>query len=157
MEEIYPGNKIEIVMPEPEKDHIWPVRAAPASLIIVFFNLYFNAAQQIEQMARAGIRQWGRIWHSWETRLDDKKRRLAIVRVHDTGPGIHFDDWERVFEPGYSTKIDGTGLGLYICRNLLSQIRERGLSANLAVTRSILWGGTTFTVTVPLNSNTEAE
>ena len=34
--------------------------------------------------------------------------------VEDTGPGIPEDEWETVFEPGYSTVQDGTGFGLTI-------------------------------------------
>jgi signal transduction histidine kinase/DNA-binding response OmpR family regulator len=121
----------------------WEVNASMASLIIVFFNLYLNAAQQID--LTSGVRKQGRIYNSLRQFTDEHGRRWARARVHDTGPGIHHDDWERVFDPGYSTKPDGSGLGLYICRFLL-----RDFSATISVTSSVLWAGTTVTVNLPL-------
>jgi len=41
------------------------------------------------------------------------------VRVQDTGAGIATADLQRVFEPFYSTKPEGTGLGLPICRSIV--------------------------------------
>ena len=38
------------------------------------------------------------------------------IEVHDTGPGISAEDAERIFEPMYTTKADGVGLGLSISR-----------------------------------------
>lgn len=122
----------------------WDVNASMASLIIVFFNLYLNAAQQID--IAASIRKYGLIWNSFSHFKDAKGKGWARVRIHDTGPGIHYDDWERIFEPGYSTKPNGSGLGLYICRYLLQDIPQ----ANLSVTSSVIWDGTTVTVNLPL-------
>lgn len=39
-----------------------------------------------------------------------------IVRVSDSGPGVEEQDRERIFEPYFSKKPDGMGLGLYIAR-----------------------------------------
>lgn len=121
----------------------WEVSASMASLLIVFFNLYLNAAQQID--LASPVRRDGVISSSLTRFKDAKGRVWARARVHDSGPGIHRDDWERVFEPGYSTKPDGSGLGLYICRYLL-----RDCSASIAVTSSAIWDGTTVTVNIPL-------
>lgn len=41
------------------------------------------------------------------------------VRVEDRGPGIAAGDLERVFEPFYSTKAAGLGIGLAICRKIV--------------------------------------
>jgi signal transduction histidine kinase len=43
----------------------------------------------------------------------------VCVRVSDRGPGIPESDFERVFESFYSTKSDGLGIGLAICRKLI--------------------------------------
>lgn len=140
------ARRITIAIPQIENE--WLVKSNDAALIIVFFNIYLNAAQQIGR--QLGLRPSGRIWHTWEVRLDDKGDPWAVVRTHDTGPGIHPDDWGRIFYPSVTTKPKGSGLGLHICRQLLSDIRERGRRSVVTVTRSALWGGTTFTVRLPL-------
>ena len=42
-----------------------------------------------------------------------------VVVVRDDGPGVSAGERERIFEPLYSSKAKGTGLGLTLCRQLL--------------------------------------
>jgi signal transduction histidine kinase len=42
-----------------------------------------------------------------------------LVEVRDAGPGIDPEHAERVFEPFYTTKTSGVGMGLSICRSIL--------------------------------------
>jgi signal transduction histidine kinase len=130
---------------KPVEESIEPsyVTLPAASLIIVFFNLYLNAAQQIDLASK--IRKNGVISQSISRYEDAKGRGWARVRITDSGPGIHYDDWERVFEPGYTTKLNGSGLGLYICRYLL-----RDHAASIHISSSRIWDGTTVTVSLPL-------
>jgi two-component system sensor kinase FixL len=50
-----------------------------------------------------------------ETRLDENNAELS---VRDSGPGLHADQLERVFDSFYTTKSNGMGVGLSICRGL---------------------------------------
>ena len=43
----------------------------------------------------------------------------ALVEVRDSGPGIDPGHLERVFEPFYTTKASGVGMGLSICRSII--------------------------------------
>jgi signal transduction histidine kinase len=43
----------------------------------------------------------------------------VMVSVADTGTGIGVQDVGRIFEPLFTTKSDGTGLGLFICRSIM--------------------------------------
>ena len=43
----------------------------------------------------------------------------VLVAVHDSGPGIHPEHLERVFNSFYTTKPSGTGMGLSICRSII--------------------------------------
>jgi signal transduction histidine kinase len=61
-------------------------------------------------------------------------RRVAEgveVRVQDTGAGIAPADLQRVFEPFFSTKPEGTGLGLPICRSIVWGLGGRLFIDNL--------------------------
>jgi nitrogen-specific signal transduction histidine kinase len=42
------------------------------------------------------------------------------VSIRDQGRGIAIDDMERIFEPFFTTKPQGMGLGLAICRNIIT-------------------------------------
>ena len=65
------------------------------------------------------------------------------VSVSDTGGGIPAEQLERVFEPLFSTKVKGVGLGLALVRILVE--RHGG---NIAVTSQV-GKGSTFTVYLP--------
>jgi signal transduction histidine kinase len=66
----------------------------------------------------------------------------VAVEVSDTGVGIPHEQLEQVFEPFFTTKAEtgGTGLGLGLCRMLLSEMGGR------IEVRSALGRGTTFRV-----------
>ena len=50
----------------------------------------------------------------------DKVDGGVLVQVRDSGPGIDPNNLERVFEPFYTTKITGVGVGLSICRSIIN-------------------------------------
>ena len=43
----------------------------------------------------------------------------VIVSVADTGTGVNSEVVERIFEPLFTTKSDGMGMGLSICRSII--------------------------------------
>jgi signal transduction histidine kinase len=69
---------------------------------------------------------------------------LVRLRVSDDGGGIRTEPIDRIFEPYFTDKPTGTGLGLYMSRMLL----EQGMQGTLAA-RNIP-GGAEFTITLPL-------
>jgi len=52
------------------------------------------------------------------TRFDEDARQVHVT-VGDVGPGIPEDDIERIFTPFVTTKPQGMGLGLAVCRTIL--------------------------------------
>jgi len=72
------------------------------------------------------------------------ERPMVRITVTDSGPGIQRRDWERIFEPFYSTRKKGTGLGLYICRLL-----ARTMGGDVRVQSSYRFIGTTILVELP--------
>jgi two-component system sensor kinase FixL len=48
-----------------------------------------------------------------------KEQNVAQVTIQDNGPGIKQSDIHRLFQPFFSTKPDGIGMGLSISRSLI--------------------------------------
>ncbi|MDE6831552.1 MAG: ATP-binding protein, partial [Muribaculaceae bacterium] len=70
----------------------------------------------------------------------------GIVSVADTGKGIHRKNYKTIFNPGYTTKTRGWGLGLALARRIIDQY-HRG---HIYVAESEVGKGTTFRIELPL-------
>lgn len=104
--------------------------------VSILNNLVANAVEACGPTGRVRV----------EARVEDG---VAVVSVADDGCGIPDEDWEVIFRPGYSTKVDpetgnfSTGLGLSHVRQLVG-----ALGGEIAVDRSGP-GGTTFRIELP--------
>ena len=74
----------------------------------------------------------------------------AAICVSDTGPGIPAEQAGRIFEPGFSTRLDGPGLGLAVCRKIVEQHGGSLAAANRA------GSGACFTLLFPLQDGAQA-
>lgn len=91
------------------------VRADRRYLEEILFNLIVNACQAVKETGKPGeivIRAVS----------EDEKVRVTI---QDNGPGIPAGKLKDVFRPFYTTKAEGTGLGLYITQQLIEKIHGR--------------------------------
>ena len=70
--------------------------------------------------------------------------KLVIIDVTDTGKGIAKGNWKRIFEPGYTTKTRGWGLGLSLSRRIVEDYHH----GKIFVVRSEVGHGTTFRITL---------
>jgi two-component system sensor histidine kinase AtoS len=96
---------------ERELDPDLPTVCGSASALRqVFLNLATNALQAIPQGGRLRCK----------TRYEPQKRTVEI-RFRDTGPGIPLEVRKRLFEPFFTTRPDGTGLGLALCLEFVHQ------------------------------------
>jgi signal transduction histidine kinase len=68
----------------------------------------------------------------------------AEIRVSDTGPGIAVDDLENIFNPFFTTKPQGMGMGLAIVRTIIEAHHGQIVVENLPS------GGALFTVRLPV-------
>lgn len=68
----------------------------------------------------------------------------VFVEVSDTGKGIAKSNWTRIFEPGFTTKTRGWGLGLSLSRRIVEEYH----AGKIAVVRSEMGKGTTIRVTL---------
>ena len=94
----------------PELPHVF---ADPVQVQQVILNLIRNG---IDAMNEIGCRNGRSI--RLETRLDGREVRLE---VKDQGPGVAEDQSELVFTPFHTTKKEGMGMGLSICRSIISE------------------------------------
>jgi two-component system sensor histidine kinase AtoS len=113
------------------------VMADPDQLKQVFVNLISNAVQAMD-------RDGGSI----EVRGYANEGFLAAA-VSDTGPGIPPEDLKKVFDPFYSTRDEGTGLGLTIVHRILDEH-----NGHIEVV-SEPGAGTTFIVSLPITQLAE--
>jgi PAS domain S-box-containing protein len=76
--------------------------------------------------------------------LFDDVRDYAIIEVEDTGAGISEDEKRKIFEPFFSTKHEGTGLGLYVTHSIIER------HGGYIFVESEKGRGSTFTVYLPV-------
>lgn len=75
----------------------------------------------------------------------DEQAGLCHVEVSDTGPGIPPEHLDHIFEPYFTTKATGTGLGLSLCQRFAQE-----LGGCIGVARTAPGQGTTFRLTLPM-------
>jgi PAS domain S-box-containing protein len=113
---------------------IAPVRGDKVQLQQVLLNLMLNAAE-----ATVANDQTRRI----EVSGENDEKGFVVVRVEDNGEGIDPIASERIFEAFFSTRQDGTGMGLAISRSIIEAHRGT-LSA-----RPREGGGAVFELSIP--------
>jgi len=74
----------------------------------------------------------------------NRQRKSAVISFRDTGCGIKKEDINKIFDANFTTKVRGTGIGLWLAMRHLDSI-----GAGITVTSS-LNEGTTFTIEVPV-------
>lgn len=99
-----------------------PVRGDRVQLQQVFLNLFLNA-----QQAMAGTGSTGR-------RLAIATKANAagqvLIAIEDSGPGFDPATLDRVFDPFFTTRAEGMGMGLAICRSIVEAHGGRIHAAN---------------------------
>ena len=92
-------------------DVLPPVRGDRVQLQQVILNLVVNAVEAIRSH-ETGPRE---VWiETARTESDD-----IMISVRDTGPGLDPAIIDRMFNAFYTTKAEGLGLGLSICRSII--------------------------------------
>jgi signal transduction histidine kinase len=102
----------------------------PRQVRQLLWNLLRNAAQASPPESKVHVRLH---------RDDDE----IVIEVSDSGPGITLAEQERIFEPFYSTKRGGIGMGLAICQQVV-----QGHGGKLSVIPREQ-GGSTFRAVLP--------
>jgi PAS domain S-box-containing protein len=90
------------------------VAGDPAQLKQLFLNLFVNAIEAMEPGGALSIRL---------TNRENRKRQSILIEIADTGPGIPEHLLGKIFDPFVTTKQQGSGLGLSICRGIAAAHR----------------------------------
>jgi PAS domain S-box-containing protein len=88
-----------------------PIVADRVQLQQVIINLVMNGAEAMQTITGRSLRLVIRTYQ-------DEAHRV-VVAVEDSGPGIAGENADRVFDPFFSTKPGGLGMGLSICRSIV--------------------------------------
>ncbi|HEY0544430.1 MAG TPA: ATP-binding protein [Pyrinomonadaceae bacterium] len=115
------------------------VRARADQLRQVFLNLLLNAQQSIEGKGEIRIRTMGE---------EQALQPSIAIEISDTGLGIGEEELPRIFEPFFSKRQKGTGLGLWVTQDI---VRQHG--GRIEVT-SAPGAGTTFRIILLVDSPT---
>lgn len=129
---LYTNNtpQIDIRFADTTTSAVW-VSASYVSLSRLLVNLLQNASQAIECNGTIVVTL-------------SSSASTAQIDIADNGRGIEPELLERIFEPNFTTRSNGSGLGLAMCRQIVESF-----NGTIRV-NSTLCMGSTFTVTLPL-------
>jgi two-component system sensor histidine kinase HydH len=108
-----------------------PIYGDIKQMEIVFSNLILNSIQAIDKKGKIMIQA-------------SETGGMTVIDIIDNGKGIKKEDLAHVFEPLFTTKQNGTGLGLASCRSI---IENHGGTIECS---SIIGKGTVFTIKLPI-------
>ena len=121
-----------------------PVMVDPILIEQVLLNLLKNAAESIDAAQRPTALRLIKLRVAPE-RVEDKP--VIEFRVTDSGHGIAPDVMDRLYEAFYSTKSDGMGIGLSLCRSIVESHLGRMKAENLYNGDTVI--GCCFTFWIP--------
>lgn len=113
------------------------VKADPVNIREIVFNVMYNGTQSISSEGTLSVSV------AYTETSDEADTPSILLVVHDTGPGISEEDIPKVLEPFYTTKEDGTGLGLWIVNEKLAE-----LGGHMSVEST---EGTTVRISIPID------
>ena len=128
------------------------VNLDPVLILQVVVNLLKNALDSVREAYPLSSR-WSappvRITADLDTSIFPAMLRIQVI---DGGGGIPENILEHMFEPFFSTKSDGMGMGLNICRSIIESHHGRLWATNVQDSEQTKLVGCTFTILLPLES-----
>jgi two-component system sensor kinase FixL len=118
-----------------------PVLADGVQIQQVVLNLLRNAVEALGEVTDRRL--------AVTTARRDDEAAVAFA-IRDSGPGLAPEIRDRLFQPFLTTKKDGTGIGLSLCRSIMTIHKGRIWAEPND------WGGTTFCCSLPVAQGTDA-
>jgi PAS domain S-box-containing protein len=124
-------------------DNVPLVEVDPDQIMQVLINLLKNGAEAVPQGGSVSVS--GRLYGGGDPDVvREKDRDMICIEIADSGDGIAPEDREKIFEPFFSRKKGGTGLGLFVSQSIVQHHHGRISVSSAPGT------GTSFKVYLPI-------
>jgi PAS domain S-box-containing protein len=125
------------------EDNIPLIEVDPDQIVQVLINILKNAAEAVGQGGTVSVA--ARLYEGGDPDVvREKLRDMVCIEIADNGAGIVHDEKERIFEPFFSRKKGGTGLGLFVSQSIIQHHHGR-ISVSSDVGK-----GTSFRLYLPI-------
>lgn len=138
-----------LIIEKPDRDHRILIECS--QMVQVIANLVLNASHAMERGGDISISSEFPDSSKRELGLTESGQNLAHFRVRDEGSGIPPENLERIFEPMFTTRRAGTGLGLALARRIMES-HGGSICAESSVS-----SGTTMHLFIPFSEAPEAQ
>ena len=133
--------------------HLPELLVDPILIEQVVLNLLKNAAEAIDTAGMPGTRR--QIELRVVPRHTPEEGGVIEFSVTDSGPGLKDEVIGRLYEAFFSTKAEGLGIGLSLCRSIVESHRGRMRAQNLYNSDTVV--GCRFTFTLPVERSARPE
>ncbi len=99
---------------------LWPVKVDEGQIRQVINNLLINAKQSMKGGGTIEVSA-NNVYIEENNKNNIKQGKYVMIRVKDRGKGISKENIERIFEPYFTTKDNGTGLGLAASYSIITK------------------------------------
>jgi signal transduction histidine kinase len=124
---------------DPPDDPI-TIQIDPSQIEDAVLNLVLNAIEALDGKGHVRVRLF-------RANSDSIEEEEAIVEVSDDGPGIREEDLTQLFSPFFTTRLEGTGLGLPAVKRIAR------LHGGRVEVRSSVGQGSVFAIHLPVTRN----
>jgi PAS domain S-box-containing protein len=124
-------------------ERLWMVDADSGQISQVIQNMIINAQHAMPNGGIVTIQCTNFQQTATELLLNIQEGDYVRIRIEDTGAGIAEDVIDKIFDPYFTTKQNGNGLGLAVCHSVIN--KHNGI----ITVESLSGKGTTFTIYLP--------
>lgn len=122
---------------------VWLVDVDSGQISQVVQNIIINAKEAMEAGGVIEITCENIDRHSIYAHKSLKEEKYVMVKISDTGPGIQKSNLGKIFDPYFTTKQKGSGLGLAVCHSII--LKHDGFITVVSTEGA----GTTFSIYLP--------
>jgi PAS domain S-box-containing protein len=106
------------------EDNVPLIEVDPDQIVQVLINLLKNAVEAVAEGGSVSVS--GKLYNGGDPAVvREKNRDMVCIEIKDNGLGIADDDKEKIFEPFFSKKKGGTGLGLFVSQSIVQHHHGR--------------------------------